>query len=51
MKKFDTIEGLSEYLRISKSTVLLNDKANSNEEISNYNIEEIAVQSLNLNEV
>ena len=59
MKKFDTIEGLYEYLRISKKTVLLKDKANSkannnannSAEISNCNIEEIAVQSLNLNEV
>ncbi|MBF6597866.1 MAG: LOG family protein [Fermentimonas sp.] len=55
MKKFDSIEGLSEYLRISKSTVLLNvnanNSANNSEDSSNYNIEEIAVQSLNLGKV
>src|SRR5690554_4150567 len=51
MKKFDTVEGLSEYLRILKSTVLLNENVDNKENSSNYNIEEIAVQLLNLNEI
>src|SRR5690554_955881 len=51
MKKFDTVEELSEYLRISKSTFLLNDNTTDRVESSSHNVEEIAVQSLNLNEV
>ena len=51
MKKFDTVEGLSEFLRISKSTVLLYDNEHNSGDSSNYKIEEIAVQSLSLNDI
>lgn len=51
MKKFNTVEGLSEFLRISKSTFILNDNTYESVESINNSIENIAVQSLNLNEV
>lgn len=44
MRKFDTVESLSEFLRISKSTKL-------NYENQNNGVEEIAIQSLNLGEI
>lgn len=51
MRKFDTVEGLSEFLRISKSKVLNIDSINRSVEYSRNSIEEVAVQSLNLNKV
>ena len=43
MRKFDTVKGLSEFLRISKSAFLVNNQ--------NEKIEEIAIQSLNLSDI
>lgn len=44
MRKFDTVKGLSEFLRISKSAFLVNNYQSAK-------IEEVAIQSLNLSDI